>query len=1166
MANTTNWLSISSMSGSSGQTVLTLSAAKNLVGSAKTAEVTAYNPVYNISAKTYVSIEQYSPYITVAPGIIGVPGSGGTYSLNISANCSYTITFPDMVSSYSTSAGTGNTTITFTVPSTTASSTLVGNIVVTDESQTYSTLARIEQYGDGVHITVNPSAVTIPSSGGSVTFTVSADCIYDVYASSGSNFFTISPGSGYTGSTTFTITANGENTGNTDFTGSIVISAPGYQTTVNVTQKQPEIRLIVGYWVTSTTNPTSVLARVNDALPFNYTKMEYPDGTEVTPNANGRYTFPSTGMQYVYYTLNGNNIAQYSFDGINAAQEVYIPKQVTEIAASAFYGTSLTVLSLSDNLQTIGNAAFRNIGSLSSVTIPDSVTSIGNRVFSNDTALTTVYVSSPTPASIGSNVFYGCASDYKIIVPCPYMEAYLSAWSEYSEHITCQDDTTLYFTTDTSNVAGTGETRTITLLNGNLNPNRTGLNLPSDFPQQGAYVVSGNTIYLTYPKNPSSSSRTWTIGIVAQTNDGVSLSTSYNITQDGNIVYSIPYTADTSTVAGSGETRTITLDVSNLIASSITIGIDGATGITYTYNNGVITIVFPEYSGVGTGSSRNITVTITGTTLTGDDALAVIFYTQEYIYAGETRLCVVYYQTYEDYPVKIAYTQDYTKVELTDGTDITNDIYRPEYGGERNDEWAQSGLGYDFGSIGYHSVYITLSSTTIPAYLFTTCRSIRFVDIPNYYTTIGNEAFYSMGGGAVINIGESVTSLQADVFDFSSISKIVFNSITAPSSTTYSFYGIATGGTLFYPCDYGASYSTIFNELLNYNWNIQCYTSTGTPSSSYTYQAYLLGDLSTIDVTGATRTFNVEGILDENATFSYNVSGPTGTSYTYSGDSLTVTVPQCGQNDVNTVTISYTATSYNGLFIGTGVTVITQEKVIPVVGPLTFNIESGGNIYWVSSFATSVDEAYRIDYRLNNGPWTAIWAHRRPEFGDPQGPIAVSAGDVLQFRGDNTAYATNYTAYTYFSASSGCSFSVQGNIMSLISSQYYNDLTGLTSAFTFSKLFYGCTGLTDASGLVLPATTLTDDCYQAMFQDCYNLTAAPALPAPTLTTECYDEMFNNCNSLSSVTCMATDISATDCTLAWLWNVSSSGTFVTPSSTNWTTGDDGIPSGWTRQTP
>ena len=116
----------------------------------------------------------------------------------------------------------------------------------------------------------------------------------------------------------------------------------------------------------------------------------------------------------------------------------------------------------------------------------------------------------------------------------------------------------------------------------------------------------------------------------------------------------------------------------------------------------------------------------------------------------------------------------------------------------------------------------------------------------------------------------------------------------------------------------------------------------------------------------------------------------------------------------------------------------------------------------------------------------------------------------------------------------------------------------------YSTMFRGCTSLTTAPAL--PATTLTARCYNYMFQDCTSLTAAPELPATTLVDYCYMRMFRNCTSLNYIKCLATDISASSCTYDWVQSVASSGTFVKPSTTDWSskTGNDGIPTNWTVQ--
>ena len=117
--------------------------------------------------------------------------------------------------------------------------------------------------------------------------------------------------------------------------------------------------------------------------------------------------------------------------------------------------------------------------------------------------------------------------------------------------------------------------------------------------------------------------------------------------------------------------------------------------------------------------------------------------------------------------------------------------------------------------------------------------------------------------------------------------------------------------------------------------------------------------------------------------------------------------------------------------------------------------------------------------------------------------------------------------------------------------------------YCYSNMFNGCSGLTSAP--VLSATTLAEYCYEGMFQLAGEAPffRVPDLPAPTLVEGCYKRMFSGCD-INYIKCLATNISATDCTTEWVANfMNFNGTFVTPSSTAWTIGDDGIPSGWTR---
>ena len=113
----------------------------------------------------------------------------------------------------------------------------------------------------------------------------------------------------------------------------------------------------------------------------------------------------------------------------------------------------------------------------------------------------------------------------------------------------------------------------------------------------------------------------------------------------------------------------------------------------------------------------------------------------------------------------------------------------------------------------------------------------------------------------------------------------------------------------------------------------------------------------------------------------------------------------------------------------------------------------------------------------------------------------------------------------------------------------------------YAQMFSYCSSLTSLPHS-LPATTLKGMCYIGMFADCTSITTAPELPATTLESWCYQSMFSGCKNLSYIKCLATDISA-NATTSWVVGVASVGTFVKPSTTDWSskTGYNGIPANW-----
>lgn len=217
--------------------------------------------------------------------------------------------------------------------------------------------------------------------------------------------------------------------------------------------------------------------------------------------------------------------------------------------------------------------------------------------------------------------------------------------------------------------------------------------------------------------------------------------------------------------------------------------------------------------------------------------------------------------------------------------------------------------------------------------------------------------------------------------------------------------------------------------------------------------------------------------------------------------------------------------------------------------------------------------------------------------------VTLDTGDICTF---TSAKWIQYGAKGHFTVSGR--FKIYGNWQSLSN---YSTSVGQQGC---QEAFRGNTGLIDASNLVMPATSLSQNAYSGFFRECTSLISAPKeLPvngnnshtvmfmgctslinppkllfstvaeggcnqmfrgctslvkAPDLnitnvgTWGCY-QMFYGCSSLNYLKCMATTISGSSNFSSWLYGVAVSGTFVKDAnSTLWGTGTSGIPSGWT----
>ena len=147
-----------------------------------------------------------------------------------------------------------------------------------------------------------------------------------------------------------------------------------------------------------------------------------------------------------------------------------------------------------------------------------------------------------------------------------------------------------------------------------------------------------------------------------------------------------------------------------------------------------------------------------------------------------------------------------------------------------------------------------------------------------------------------------------------------------------------------------------------------------------------------------------------------------------------------------------------------------------------------------------------IDYSLDSGTtWTSLAS-------DTDSPL-LSSGETIMFKATNPTVNDGIGRFVTTGT-----FDVEGNIMSLIYGDDFETATTIANVGQFRSLFDNSSsycGVVNASGLTLPATTISQDAYRSMFHTCSNLVTAPELPATTLGENCYKYMFRDCTSLTT---------------------------------------------------
>ena len=154
-----------------------------------------------------------------------------------------------------------------------------------------------------------------------------------------------------------------------------------------------------------------------DGIYYNIvTKAKTAEVTEGDNEYSGDVTIPET-ITVDNVVHNVTSIGDYAFEECSSLTSITIPNSVTSIGEEAFRECSgLTSFTIPNSMTSIGEAAFYRCTSLTSITIPNSVTSIGEWAFSGCGGLTSITIPNSV-TSIGEWAFSYCSGLTSVTIP-----------------------------------------------------------------------------------------------------------------------------------------------------------------------------------------------------------------------------------------------------------------------------------------------------------------------------------------------------------------------------------------------------------------------------------------------------------------------------------------------------------------------------------------------------------------------------------------------------------------------------------------------------------------------------------------------------------------------------------------------------------------------------